>query len=93
MVVEVSSPRTSSIDVTDKLDEYRAHAGLRLIVLVDPDVVAVKVYRRHDAKAWDIERYDDLRQSIDLAEFGASLSLQNIYDTLSPQQGPPLRVI
>ena len=93
MVVEVSSPRTSSIDVTDKLDEYRAHAGLRLIVLVDPDVVAVKVYRRHDAKAWNIERYVDLRQSIDLAEIGASLSLQNIYDTLSPQQGPPLRVI
>ena len=51
MVVEVSSPRTSSIDVTDKLDEYRAHAGLRLIVFVDPDVVAVKVYRRDDVRA------------------------------------------
>ena len=93
LVVEVSSPRTSSIDVTDKLDEYRSHAGLRLILLVDPDVVAVKVYRRDAAGAWHVERYDGLAQSIDLPEIGGSLSLTDLYDTLSPKQRPPLRVV
>jgi Uma2 family endonuclease len=93
VVVEVSSSRTSSIDVTDKLDEYRAHVGLRLILFVDPDVLAVKVYRRDPAGAWQVERFDDLDQSVGLLEIGASLSLRDIYDTLSPRLQPHLRVI
>ena len=93
VVVEVSSPRTSSIDITDKLDEYRAHRGLRLIMLVEPDLVAVKLYRRDPAGLWNVERYDDLDQAVDLAEIGASLSLRDIYDTLSPKLDPRLRVI
>ena len=46
LVVEVSSPSTLSTDLTDKLDEYLAHEGLRLVMLVEPDVVSVKLYRR-----------------------------------------------
>ncbi|RZI59946.1 MAG: Uma2 family endonuclease [Zymomonas sp.] len=93
LVVEVSSPHTSNLDITDKLDEYRAHPDLRLILLVEPDIVAAKLYRRHPEGNWDVEGYDALDQSLDLPEIGASLSLRDVYDTLSPKLQPDPRVI
>ena len=42
LVVEVSSPGTSSVDTTDKLDEYREHPAVRLIMFVEPSSVLVK---------------------------------------------------
>jgi Uma2 family endonuclease len=93
LVVEVLSPSTSSFDITDKLDEYRGLESLRLIVFVDPDVVAVKVYRRSAGSDWQVERYDDLAQSINLDEVAAQLALADIYAAVSPRPRPPLRVV
>ena len=52
LVVEVSSPHTLKIDVTDKLDEYRARPEIQLI---EPDVVSIKLYRRDQAGVWTVE--------------------------------------
>ena len=52
LVVEVSSPGTSSVDTTDKLDEYREHPAVRLIMFVEPSSVLVKLYRRDSKGPW-----------------------------------------
>lgn len=93
LVVEVSSPGTSSVDTTDKLDEYREHPTVRLIMFVEPGTVLVKLYRRDSEGAWDPEKYDDLASVIHMPEIGASLALSDIYDTLKPRNRPHLHLI
>jgi len=93
LVVEVSSPGTSSVDTTDKLDEYREHPAVRLIMFVEPSSVLVKLYRRDSEGAWWSEKYDDLANVIHMPEIGASLELSEIYDTLMPRNRPRLHVI
>ncbi|NTF17475.1 Uma2 family endonuclease [Agrobacterium rubi] len=93
LVVEVSSPGTSSVDTTDKLDEYREHPAVRLIMFVEPSSVLVKLYRRDSEGAWWSEKYDDLASVIHMPEIGASLELSEIYDTLMPRNRPCLHVI
>jgi len=93
LVVEVSSPGTSSVDTTDKLDEYRDHPAIRLIMFVEPSSVLAKLYRRDSEGAWWSEKYDDLESVIDMPEIGASLALSEIYDTLTPRNRPRLHVI
>lgn len=92
LVVEVSSPGTSSVDTTDKLDEYREHPAVRLIMFVEPSRVLVKLYRRDSEGAWGSEKYDNLENVIDMPEIGASLALSEIYDTLTPHNRPRLHL-
>ncbi|MEB2845983.1 Uma2 family endonuclease [Endobacterium cereale] len=93
LVVEVSSPGTSLVDTTDKLDEYREHPTVRLIMFVEPNSVLVKLYRRDSEGTWGSEKYDDLASVIGLPEIGASLALSEIYDTLMPRNRPCLHLI
>ena len=93
VVVEVSSPGTLADDLTDKMDEYRAHDDIRVIMLVEPDVVFVKVYRRETHGRWTVERYDGLDQTVELPEVNATVSLRDIYDTLEPKSRPRLNVV
>lgn len=93
VVVEVSSPGTLAVDLTDKMDEYRAHDDIRVIMLVEPDVVFVKVYRRETHGLWTVERYDGLDQTVELPDVNATVSLRDIYDTLEPKSRPRLNVV
>ncbi|WP_372425726.1 Uma2 family endonuclease [Salinarimonas chemoclinalis] len=91
LVVEVASPGTLVVDLTDKLDEYRRIASIRLILLVEPDAVAAKLWRRVEPDDWTVERYDDLDARVPLPEIGAELGLADVYDTLEPTRR--LRVV
>lgn len=93
LVVEVSSPGTLVVDLTDKLEEYQAHASIGAILLVEPDVVSVKLYRRAADGHWAVEKYYDFDQLVDLPEVGAQLSLRDIYDTLQPKLRPRLQIV
>lgn len=93
LVVEVASPGTSAMDATDKLDEYRAHGAVSLILLVDPDLVLAKLYRRDGGGHWQVEKYDGLDQAIDLPEIGSVLALGDIYASLAPGLRPRLRLV
>ena len=93
LVVEVSSPGTSSVDTTDKLDEYREHPAVRLIMFVEPSSVLVKLYRRDSEGVWGAEKYDGLESVIDMPEIGASVAMSEIYDTLTPRTRPRLHLI
>lgn len=90
IIVEVTSRSTSAIDATDKLDEYKALASVQAIVLVEPDVVSVKVYRRAGGR-WTAEWFASLDDSVPFPEVGAVLSLSDLYDTLEPGKRPPLQ--
>ncbi|PTV70225.1 Uma2 family endonuclease [Agrobacterium pusense] len=87
LVVEVSSPRLNSVDITNRLDEYREHPGIRLLMFVEPSRVVVKLYRRDSQGAWGSEKYDNLESVIEMPEIGASLALSEINDTLTPHKG------
>ncbi|WP_043540341.1 Uma2 family endonuclease [Salinarimonas rosea] len=91
LVVEVASPGTLVVDLTDKLDEYRRVEAIRLILLVEPDVIAAKLWRRDETGGWGAEKYDDLDARIPLPEIGAELALADVYDTLEPTRR--LRVV
>ncbi|MBO0904445.1 Uma2 family endonuclease [Jiella sonneratiae] len=93
IVVEVSSPGTLATDLADKLEEYRGREDIRVIVLVEPDVVSVRVYRRDPNGVWSIEKYDDLADTVHLPEIGGSLALADVYDTLEPRRRPQLHVV
>lgn len=93
LVAEVSSPGTSQVDATDKLDEYQRHATVRLILLVEPNMVSAKLYRRDAAGRWEAEKYEDLGDRIELPEIGSVLPLRDVYDTLAPRLRPRLRVV
>jgi Uma2 family endonuclease len=93
VVVEVSSPGTMAIDLTDKIDEYQAHEDIQVIMLVEPDVISVKVYRRDVHGLWNVEKYGNLDQSVDLPEVGSFVGLRNVYDTLEPKSRPRLHVV
>lgn len=93
IVVEVSSPGTLTTDLADKLEEYRGRDDIQVIMLVEPDVISVRVYRRNLDGIWHMEKYDALAQTIDLPVIGANLALSDIYDTLEPRVKPSLQVV
>jgi Uma2 family endonuclease len=92
VVVEVPSPGILAIDLTDKIDEYQAHEDIQVIMLVEPNVISVKVYRRDVHGLWTVEKYDELEQFVDLPEVNSSVRLRDIYDTLEPKSRPRLHV-
>jgi len=85
LVVEVSLPGMTSVDTTDKLDEYQRHPAVRLIMFVEPSIVSVKLYRRDEEGIWNPESYDALEGVIRMPEIGSVLTLAEIYDTLRPR--------
>ncbi|GGD36353.1 Uma2 family endonuclease [Aureimonas glaciei] len=93
LVVEVSSPGTSQVDTTDKLDEYQRLETLRLILFVEPGVVSVKLYRRDESGLWNAEKSEDLADEIDLPEIRSVLPLRAVYDTLAPRHRPRLQLV
>ncbi len=94
IVVEVLSPTTSPIDFSDKLDEYRANPSIDVILLIDPDVVSVKAYRRRvDGEGWSSERHDDPDSVLRLPAIATDVGLAEIYDTLTPKRLPRMTVV
>ena len=85
VIVEVLSDSTNAIDHTDKLDDYRSHPDIKVVFLVDPMSVSVKVYRRLADATWAPEKYEDLAEVIPLPEIDTSLAMSDIYDTLEPK--------
>lgn len=81
LVLEVLSPSTTSVDRFRKLDEYKSHPALKLILLADTRTPAVVLWRRRDV-GWVTEDYSGLEAVIPLPEIGAALRLSDLYDGL-----------
>ncbi|MFI5016191.1 MAG: Uma2 family endonuclease [Hyphomicrobiales bacterium] len=83
VVVEALSPSTSKFDRFTKLDEYRRHPTIRHVLLIDPDMIAAKLYSRpREGESGDVELLG--RDAvIELSEIDVSLPLGTLYARLS----------
>ena len=79
-VFEVLSPTTRKIDRSVKLQEYRRHPSLRVIVHLDPDLMDVIVYARDTAGDWNDLRLDQPDECIVVPDTLVSIRLADVYD-------------
>jgi Uma2 family endonuclease len=82
LVLEVLSPSTINLDRFRKLDEYKSHPAIRLILLADTRVPELTVWRRSGV-GWAVESFHGLEGRVELPEIGESLALDDLYGGLS----------
>jgi Uma2 family endonuclease len=80
VVVEVLSPSTRKIDPFTKLDEYRRHATLRHILLIDPDLLAAKLYSRPEGGDWMDADLIGEEAMVELSAIDVVLPLKALYE-------------
>lgn len=81
IVMEILSPSTTRYDRFQKLEEYKLHPAIRVILLIDTEAPRVIVWRRSD-DGWRYHEDAGLDAVIDLPEIDASLPLAELYDGL-----------
>lgn len=87
-VFEVLSPTTRKNDRNVKLPEYLRHRFLQTIVLIDPDIMDVLIYRRDSGGEWQDERLDQARQGFAVEGTSAKLMLADIYEGVALRPSP-----
>ena len=90
LVVEVLSPTSRAFDQTEKLEEYKTVPSLEYILLVDPEVPQVRLYRRDAGRAWTSERITGLDAVASLPLLGTALRLADLYARLEFRPRPVL---
>lgn len=79
VIVEVLSESTRRIDLTEKRDAYLTIPSLRVLVLAEPEIPSLTVYRRAPSGGFR-EEYNGLDAIIPLPEIEASLPLAEVYE-------------
>lgn len=79
-VFEVLSPTTRKIDRSVKLQEYRRHPSLRVIVHLDPDLMDVIVFTREANGDWSDARLDQPDDCIRILETPVAVRLADVYE-------------
>jgi Uma2 family endonuclease len=80
VLIEVLSPSTTRFDRFQKIEEYKAHAAVAVVLLVDSEAPRVIVWRRGAQGLWSSLVVEDAGASIALPEIGAALTLADIYE-------------
>ena len=83
VVAEVLSPSTSKIDRFTKLDEYRRHPTIRHVLLIDPDMIAAKLYSRLEQGEWNDVDLAGGDAVLELSAIDVSLPLGELYARLA----------
>lgn len=78
VVIEILSPSTTRYDRFQKLEEYKLHPAIRVILLVDTGQPRVTVWRRGDS-GWGNHEEAGMEAVIDLPEIGTILPLADLY--------------
>lgn len=79
VVIEVLSPSTMRYDRFQKLEEYKQHDRIRVILIVDTEAPRVTVWRRGETGAWSYHEEAGLDATIALPEIEADLPLAELY--------------
>jgi Uma2 family endonuclease len=79
VVIEILSPSTMRYDRFQKLEEYKTHPAIRVILLVDTEAPQVTVWRRGD-DGWGRDEERGLHAAIELPEIGARSPLGELYE-------------
>lgn len=87
-VFEVLSPSTENVTLSSKLDEYKALASMRHVVLLDQDKALIWHFARAANDEWVKEELADLGAVLKLAAIGAELPLVEIYADVSFEVSP-----
>ena len=86
VVIEVLSDSTRRIDLGEKRDAYLLIPSLRVLIIIDPAKLSVKVDRRTPHGSFNPEFYDQLEQVIDLPEIDTKLPIADIYQGINLDQ-------
>ncbi|GMV44588.1 MAG: hypothetical protein AMXMBFR64_63040 [Myxococcales bacterium] len=87
LVIEVLSPSTAAYDRGLKFAAYRQLETLREYVIVEPDQIAVDVFRRGPEGTWTFRSYGE-GEVVELESIGARVPVAQIYDRLPPVEAP-----
>lgn len=79
VVIEVLSPSTMRYDRFHKLEEYKTHPAMRVILLIDTESPRVTVWRRAET-GWGYSEEEGLQAAIDLPEIETVLTLSEFYE-------------
>ena len=82
IVVEVLSPSTMNLDRLRKLEEYKRHPAIQVILLVDTFAPSITAWRRR-AGGWDVENYDGLGGAVALPEIGVEIALADVFENVA----------
>jgi Uma2 family endonuclease len=80
MIVEVLSDSTKDYDRAGKFEYYRRLPELHDYILISQDKVHVEHFVKQAAHSWLLTDYEQLTDTLNFAQLGAMLSLQEIYD-------------
>jgi Uma2 family endonuclease len=80
VVVEVLSESTRRIDQGEKCDTYLRIPALKVLILVEPEAVAVTVHRRNAGGGFAVEYHSGADAVIPLPEIEAELPLAELYE-------------
>ncbi len=83
VIVEVLSPSTRRIDLTEKRDAYLTIPSLKVLLLVETEAPHVWAHRRQDDGTFSTEVFSGLEAVIPLPEIEAALPLVDLYDRVS----------
>jgi Uma2 family endonuclease len=78
IVVEVLSPSTTRYDRFQKLEEYKAHPAIQVILLIDTEAPQLTVWRRQ-GDSWSRAELHGLEEVVELPEIEARLPLAELY--------------
>lgn len=93
VIVEVTSPGTSFVDYGDKLREYQRLQSVDMVMQIESEFVLVKVHRRQSDGIWKDETIEDFGVVIPIPTIDASITLNDVYDTLDLRPRPRLAVV
>ena len=80
LIVEVLSPSTRRIDLTEKKDAYLCLPSLQVLLLVESDRPAVSMYQRNAFGKFERCDYEGLDAVIPLKEINGVLPLATLYE-------------
>ena len=80
LLIEVLSPSTTRFDRLQKIEEYKAHRAVAVVLLVDSEAPRAIVWRRGDEGLWASLIVEEPGSIIALPEIGAALALADIYE-------------
>ncbi|MGF1463955.1 MAG: Uma2 family endonuclease [Maricaulaceae bacterium] len=84
VVVEVLSPSTRQVDLIRKLEAYKAHPGLRHIVMIEPDRIEVLIWSRPEADTpWALATLTDLDADLAFDALDIRVPLSEVYDRIA----------
>lgn len=88
VIIEVLSPSTESYDRGKKFEHYRALESLQEYLLVSQEQAHIERYIRQE-DGWLLTEAKGMEASIELSSVGCTLTLADVYDKVTFNEGQP----